>query len=287
MFTPSGMLNVADGLIAIDVNRFVGPGVPPSPRRLIYRQRFVYSSWQGAGTVTSRVFADGLHIRSLLGAPGAFTFGTEHRFGGVASTPAPEPYLGPNLIVLTAIVATPTAPGATDLAADGVATATVTATTTVAGRTVSWTVLSGGVSFTAGNPSIPPAPATLPAGLRSGTARVRAADTRFPNRRGEGNVTVAPVVLRPMVATPSTVPAGTNTATVSVAAQPGGRVVNWTVDAAAAAAGVRVTPPTTGPTAPAMIVTVTRPSGFAGRVTVTATDSVLPARTTNVRIRFN
>ena len=156
--------------------------------------------------MTSRVFADGLHIRSLLGAPGAFTFGTEHRFGGVASTPAPEPYLGPNLIVLTAIVATPTAPGATDLAADGVATATVTATTTVAGRTVSWTVLSGGVSFTAGNPSIPPAPATLPAGLRSGTARVRAADTRFPNRRGEGNVTVAPVVLRPMVAPPRPCP---------------------------------------------------------------------------------
>jgi hypothetical protein len=287
LFTPSGIRNVADGRPAIDVNRFVGPGVPQLPRTLIYRQRFVYSSWQGAGTVISNVLADGQHIRSLIGAPGAFGFSTHHRFGGVASTPPAEPYLGPPLIVLTAIVATPTALGATALAADGVATATVTASTTVAGRTVTWTVLSGGVTFTAGNPSIPPAPATLRAGLAAGTARIRAADTIYGNRRADGNVTIAPVALRNMRAAQATVPPGTTTTTVSVDALPGGRVVDWTVDATAAAAGVTVTPPRTGPAAPGVTVTVTRPAAFTGRVTVTATDSVLTRRSSKVRIRFN
>jgi hypothetical protein len=36
-----------------------------------------------------------------------------------------------------------------------------------------------------------------------------------------------------------------------------------------------------------MNVTVTRPGGFTGTVTVTATDSVLAARTNRVRVRFN
>ncbi|MDQ4053456.1 MAG: hypothetical protein M3237_12265 [Actinomycetota bacterium] len=287
LITTFNDFNVADGRPAIDVNRFVGPGVPQLPRRLIYRQRFVYSSWQGAGTVTSDVLADGQHIRSLVGTPGAFGFSSHHRFGGVASTPPAEPYLGPPLIVLTAIVATPTALGATALAADGVATATVTATTTVAGRTVTWTVLSGGVTFTAGNPSIPPAAATLRAGLAAGRARIRAADTIYGNRRADGNVTVAPVALRNMRAAQPTVPPGTTTTTVSVDALPGGRVVDWTVDAAAAAAGVTVTPPRTGPAAPGVTVTVTRPAAFTGRVTVTATDSVLTRRNAKVRIRFN
>ena len=35
-----------------------------------------------------------------------------------------------------------------------------------------------------------------------------------------------------------------------------------------------------------MTVTVTRPAGFTGRVTVTAADSVIANRTSTVRIRF-
>ena len=35
-----------------------------------------------------------------------------------------------------------------------------------------------------------------------------------------------------------------------------------------------------------MTVTVTRPAGFTGRVTVTAADAVIASRTSTVRIRF-
>jgi len=57
------------------------------------------------------------------------------------------------------------------------------------------------------------------------------------------------------------------------------------VDAAAAAAGVVVSAVRPGPGA-ALNVTVTRPAAFRGVVTVTATDTVVAARTANVRIRF-
>jgi hypothetical protein len=156
----------------------------------------------------------------------------------------------------------------------------------VPGRTINWTVLSGDITITAGNPAVLPAPATLTAGVRTGTFRVRAADSIFPNRRVDGTVRVEAVALRNMRAAPVHVAAGVLTTTVNVNAQPGGRTVNWSVDAAAAAAGVTVAPPATGPAAPPMTVTVTRPAGFTGRVTVTATDSVLGARTATVSIRF-
>jgi hypothetical protein len=286
LITPAGVLNAADGLPAIDVNRFVGPGVPHLPRRLIYRQRFQYASWQGAGTVVSRTIADGKHIRSLIGSPpAAFQFRTEHRFGHVTAPVHNEPYVGNPLIILSNIAATPNGAGVTDLAADGNATANLSVNSTVAGRTVNWTVLSGDVSIIAGNPAVLPATATLRAGLHTGNFRLRASDSIFPNRHADGRVRVVAVRLRNMRATPSRVPAGTLTTNVTINAGPGGRRLNWAVDAAAAAGGVVVAPVVTGP-GNAMNVTVTRPAGFTGRVTVTATDTVLHARRQNVRIRF-
>lgn len=282
VITPAGALTPA-GAAAIDVNRFIGPGVPHLPRRLTVRQAFVYFSWAGGGGVFSRVFDRGIQRRSLLG-PGANGFMTEHIFPG-ARTSFPEAYVGNPLIVLSNIVATPTAAGATGLAADGAATANLAVTSSVPGRTVSWSILNGDISITAGNPAVLPATATLQAGVRTGNFRVRAVDSIFPNRRVDGRVRVVPVRLRNLRAAPSRVPAGILTANVTVDAEPGGRTLSWSVDATAAAAGVTVAPAVTGPGL-AMNVTVTRPAGFTGRVTVTATDAVLAARTERVRIQF-
>jgi hypothetical protein len=284
LITPSGIANATDGLPAIDVNRFVGPGVRQLPRALTYRQRFQYASWAGAGATVSRTFADGKHIRSLIGRPGAFQFRTQHRFGGV-STITNEPYVGNPLIVLSGITATPTAAGATALADDGVATANLTVASTVAGRTVNWGAIGGGFTFTGGNPAVLPAAATNQAGTRAGNFKARASDSVFGNRRAVGRVRVAAVALRGIAAAPATVPAGTLASTVNVNAQPGGRSLNWTVDAKAAAAGVTVAPVATGPGL-AMTVTVTRPAAFKGRVTVTAKDSVLAGRKASVAITF-
>jgi hypothetical protein len=285
LITPAGWQNAADGRPAIDINRFAGPGVPHLPRRLIFRQRMQYSSWQGAGAVVSRTIADGQHIRSLIGSPAAPQFRTEHHFGGVHAPSAPEPYVGNRLIVLSNVQAAPTAVGATGLAADGAATANLSVNPSVPGRTVNWSILSGDIAITAGNPAALPATATLRAGVRTGNFRVRAADLIFPNRRVDGQVRVVPVRLRNLRAAPSRVPVGTLASNVTVTAEPGGRTLNWVADAAATAAGVTVAPAVTGPGL-AMNVTVTRPPGFTGRVTVTATDSVLAARTGTVRIQF-
>ncbi|MDT7604489.1 MAG: hypothetical protein QOF61_2486, partial [Acidobacteriota bacterium] len=281
-------VNSLDGRRAFDVNRFIGLGAPGLPRRLVYSQRFRYSAWHGAGTVTSAPFADGQHVKLLRGTPpSSFDFKIEHHFVGVTpSTPPPEPYAGPPLIVLSNIVLTPDAPGATALAADGVATGQLGVALSVAGRTVLWSVLSGDIAITGGNPATPPATATLKAGLRTGNFDVRVADNIYGNRQVDGKVGVVAVALRNMRATPNPVPSGTNSASVSLDANPGGRTVNWSVDPAAAAAGVTVTPATTGPGAPAMSATVTRPAGFTGSVVVTAVDSVLAAQTSRVRIIF-
>jgi Domain of unknown function (DUF4157) len=285
LVTPSGMLNVADALPAIDVNRFIGPGVPGLPRRWTFRQRMQYASWQGAGGVVSKTIADGKHIRSLIGKPpAAFQFKTEHVFGAAKAPARVEPYLGNPLIILSAVRATPTAAGATALAADGAATANLGVASSVAGRTVNWTVRTGDSTITGGNPAALPATATLQAGVKAGTFALRVADSVFPNRRADGTVRVAAVKLRGIRATPGTVPVGVNTAAVSVTADPGARTLNWTVDGAAAAAGVTVTA-TSGPGL-AMNVVVTRPAGFKGKVKVKAADSVLATRTTSVTIKF-
>jgi hypothetical protein len=283
LITPSGINNAADGRPAIDVNRFVGPGVPHLPRVLNYRQRFQYASWAGGGGTVSNTIADGNHIRSLIGSPGAFRFKTEHRFGGAAAPPRIEPYVGNPLIVLSGVRATPTA-GAGGLAADNAATANLAVNSTVPGRSVNWSVLSGDVVVSAGNPAALPATATLRAGVRSGTFRLRAADTIFPNRQADGVVTVRAVRLS-LRAGVARVPKGVLVANVTATAGPGPRTVNWTVDAAAAAAGVTVNPPASGPGV-ALPVTVNRPAGFTGQVTVTATDGALPARNATIRLRF-
>jgi hypothetical protein len=254
---------------------------------MIYRQRFQYSSWQGAGTVISKTFADGRHVRSLIGAPGNFQFRTEHIFGSVAAGQRNEPYVGPPLIEFSAMTAALNSPGATSLAADGASTAEIGITTTVPGRPVNWSVITGDMTFISGNPSTPPGTARLQAGSRSGNFTIRAADSIYPNRRLDSSIPVSKVALNNMRAADPVVPAGTPSTTVSLDAQPGGRTVNWSVDSAAAAAGVTVTPASTGPGAPGMTVTVTRPAGFTGRVTVTAADGVVTNRSSRVRIRFD
>jgi hypothetical protein len=285
LITPAALPNVADGRPAIDINRFAGPRVPHLPRRWILRQRFQYASWQGAGAVVSNTIADGRHIRSLVGTPAVPRFQTEHRFGAVAAPSPTEAYVGNPLIVLSNVAAAPAAVGATGLAADGTARANLTVNSTVGGRTVTWSVLTGDSAVVAPPAVVLPAAATLRAGIRTGTFRLRVADTIFPNRRAQGTVRVVPVQLRNLRAAPASVPPGVFTSNITINARPGGRTLNWRVDPAATAAGVTIAPAVTGPGL-AMNTTVTRPAGFTGRVTVTATDSVLAARTARVQIRF-
>lgn len=62
---------------------------------------------------------------------------------------------------------------------------------------------------------------------------------------------------------------------VSVLAEPGGRTLAWSLDAAAVAAGVTLTPISTGSGARLNLVRITRPAGFVGTVVASAVDSVL------------
>ena len=155
LVTPFNQLHTGDGRIAIDVNRFVGPGVPQLPRALIFRQQMVWVAWR-AGNVVSTAIADGQHLRTLVRSGPGFGFTTHHTFAGVASRPPAEAYAGPPLITLTGLVVTPTALGATALAADGTSTGNAVVTTTVAGLPVAWTAPGGGISIPTGNPSVPP-----------------------------------------------------------------------------------------------------------------------------------
>src|SRR6185312_14295806 len=96
-----------------------------------------------------------------------------------------------------------------------------------------------------------------------GTARIKVADSVFPNRQATGSIQVVPVTLGGISA-PRSVRAGNNTATVSLTATPAGRVVDFTATAGA----------TVGPVAVAgnvHRVVLTRTPGFTGEVTVTAT----------------
>ena len=282
LVTPAQIAHAVDGRPAIDVNRFLGPLMPGLPRTLIFRQRMVWAAWR-AGNVVSIPIADGQHLRTLVRRGTGFGFTTHHTFAGVApSRPPVEPYAGPPLIVLTRVVVTPTAPGATALAADGAATGYAVLTTTVPGRPVGWSVLSGDITVPAGNPSVPPGAAKVQAGAGVGRFGLRAADTIHGNRQVDGAVNVMAVLLTRMT---SSFAFGA-TSTVRVTAVPGGRVVNWGLDAAAVAAGVTVTPATTGPGPARSAVTVTRPAGFRGTVVVTATDSVVAAATASVTVRF-
>lgn len=271
-------------IAAVDVNNFVGPGVPQLPRLLLFRQQFFWMSWNGT---FSSAFDTGLHRRTLMASGGGFIFRTEQIFPGGSAPVQNDPYAAVHpLIVLSAVTSTPNTPGATALAADGVSTANLTVTTTVPGRAVNWSVLFGGgsLAITTGAAANPVAsPAVVTATTTPGLARVRAADTAFANRRDEANINVAAVVVRNLVA-PRTVASGTSTATVSVTADPGGRNLDFTVDAAATAAGVVVSAPTIAGNV--QTVTVTAPAGFTGTVTLTAADHVLAGKNTRGRIRF-
>lgn len=300
-----------DDTCVINVNRFVGPGVAAGlPRLWILRQGIHYLGWTGA--LWSNEIDHGIHRRSLVRTgPNSFGFRSEQIFPGAKAPMFPNPYSGPPLVVLSAITlnsaAAPSVPLATGgLAADGVAVAGVTvnvagtstaaAGATVVGRAVNWSVVNGPIAIAAPAAGVGAAvggantaAGTIQAGLVSGTFSVRAADTVFPNRRVDGRIRVVPVRLRGITAPVRTVPAGTLVAAVNVTADPGGRNVNWTVDPAAVAAGVTVAPvAVAGPAAaaPARSANVTRPGGFTGRVTVTATDTVRPAARASTVITF-
>jgi len=294
--SPAGDANL------INVNRYVGPGAPAGlPRMTELRQGLRFLGWR-VGMNWSNEFDHGVH-RHVLVALGA-NFRTEHVLTGARSTspPPPDPYVGPPLIMLSNVAARPAAPPAGALAADGHATANVTANIgptaplSVLPRRLQWSALTGPLVFTVppGGAAAPvaasPATATVRAGLVPGTFRLRANDSVFPWRRAEGDITLVAVNLRQIAAPVRTVPPTVLTARINVTADPGGRDIEWNVDPLASAAGVRATanpvPAAAAPTA-ARSGTVTRPAGFVGRVTVTAHDRVLPARTASIVIDFH
>jgi hypothetical protein len=275
---------------AIDLNRFVGPGAPGLPRSLTTGQEFVYFSWVGAGTIFSTKFDRG-HQRRVLVGPGAAGFVIDQAFPR-ARLQQPEAYAGNPLINLAGFAVGGFTPaGATALAADGMATANLMVNpqdptgAAIPGRLIVWSLLSGPITISAGAAPQPPAATLVQAGLTPGTARVKGTDSIHPNRQVTGNVPVVAVRLRGIAAAPARVPAGVLTSVVTVNANPGGRTVQWVVDGPAMSAGVTVAPNPPMP-APAAGATVTRPAGFTGRVTVTATDSVIPAARATVIVQF-
>ena len=269
----------------INVNKFVGPGVAKKlPARWFLRQGFHWHSWAGAW---STEFDNGTHQRSLIqsGAK-AFKFQTDHVFPAAKSGTWLDAYVGPPLIVFSGITATPLAPAAAGWAADGVATANLNVVSSVPGRKVVWSATGGGFAVP-GAPAAVGTPAVGTAGAAAGSFGVKVADTVFPNRQLVGKVTIQSVNVSGMTAPVAKVPAGTNTAVINLSAAPGGRTVNFTVDAASAAKGVTVLGVVPGAAnAPARGAKVTSPAGFKGKVTVTAADSVLPAKKASVTITF-
>ena len=272
----------------IDVNLYEGPGVKAKlPQLMIFKQTFHWMAWSGAAW--SKAISTGKHRRSLIKVGKSYKFRTEQDFPGAAAPPFNDKYAGPPLIELSKVTAAPLAPPAppaTAIAADGKATGKVTVATTVPGRNVNWTVVSGGsVAFTAGFAAAPVAgAATVTATLAPGTTKVKVADTVHPNRFAEGTVKTVAVNLSAMTA-PGKVKSPTLDAAVSVRAAPGGRTVNFTIDPVALAAGVTVAPAVPG--AGDLVSTkVIRPAAFKGKVTITATDSVLAAKTATKTVNF-
>lgn len=273
----------------INVNRSVGPGVAAAaalPQIWELRQGFHWSSWTGAW---STEFDNGIHRRSLILVGPDFFFRTEHIFPGASAAAFDEPYKGPRLIDLSNVRVTPFRPAATGLADDNVATANMRVTSSVPGRRVNWSVLGGATLALVGPAAAGAVPATATARLRSGLAAgvftIRAADSVFPNRRVDGNVIVVSVAFTRVSPAAQTLAA--RSVTLNLLAAPGGRTVNWTVDAAAAAAGVRIAGSSpSGVAAPLRRAVLTRWAAFAGAVTVTATDSVLAARMTTFTVTF-
>lgn len=272
----------------INVNRSVGPGVAAAavlPQIWELRQGFHWSSWTGAW---STEFDNGVHRRSLIQVGADFFFRTEHVFPAASSPVFDEAYKGPRLIDFTNIRVTPLTPAAAGLADDNVATARIRVDSTVPTRRVTWTVLGGApLTFTvpAAAANIPvTTPARLRSGLVAGVHNVRVTDSVFPNRRADAAVTVVPVALTRVSPAAQTV--AVRSLALTLQAAPGGRVVRWSVDAAAFAAGVRVAGSAAAAATPVRTATLRRPPAFVGAVTVTAADSVLAARTATFTVTF-
>ena len=294
LFTPAApgggtpVAGVVPGQDPLDANNYIGPGVAAKlPRVWIIRQGFHHQSWMGA---QSDEFDHGIHRRSLILVGGAPVFKTEHIFPSASAAPPPNPYAGPPLINLSAVAVAPN--GAAALAADGIATAQVTVVTNVPGRNVNWLVVNGPIAFTVpklGAAVGVAAPATVLAGMVPGKFPIKVQDTIFPNRQAKGFVTVVPVTIKNIAAAPSPVPAGTLASVVSVNANPGGRTLAPTVDPVAAAAGVtavNVPVAAAAAAAAARQITVTRPAGFTGFVTVTARDSLRRGVSQSIKVKF-
>ena len=91
----------------------------------------------------------------------------------------------------------------------------------------------------------------------------------FPNRQFTGIVPLKSVTVSALAGGGATVPVGTLATTFTFNAAPGGRTITPTLDAAATAAGVTAAIGTpAGAPAAARNVTVTRPAGFVGNVTI-------------------
>ncbi|MGR0221057.1 eCIS core domain-containing protein [Agromyces sp. ZXT2-6] len=274
------------GTASVDVNRFVGKNPPGGRLPAVWTLRQGFHAWAWSGAASPVEFDNGVHIRSLIQQGPNFRFRTQHRFPGASVTAPLDPYAAVNpLITLTAITGAANVPAAAGgIAADGVATGTATVTASVAGRPVVWSVVSGPLAIAAGA-VVPPAGAAITAGLVAGRFPVKVVDQALPNREGLGRIRIVVVRLRGLTAAPSPVPAGVLSTALALNADPGGRTVNWTVDAAAAAAGVTVVGvPAAAPVA--TTATLTRPAAFTGTVTVTAVDSVLATKRATLRVRF-
>jgi hypothetical protein len=276
--------NVFTGRASIDVNQFVGPGAPGLPAISDNRQGMHFLGWTG-NPPWSNEFANGIQRVMLLAQGNGFIVRTDQRFGGVSAPPRIEPYAAPSppLIRFTNIVATPNAPAARGLAADGVAQAGIAFVSTTPARPVNLTLLNGSMAFTTVIAGAPAAgPHTVQAGLVPMTARIRIADATFANRRAEQNIGIVPVNVR-FVGGILDVPAGTPAAALNLSAAPGGRTLVPTVTTPGFVA-VQVAPAV--PANAARQVTVTRPGPGPATVSVTIADSVLAAKSVTVRIRF-
>jgi hypothetical protein len=280
---------VAAGQDPLDINNYVGEGAPGKlPRVWVLRQGFSHRSWSGQD---SNEFDVGVHRRSLVKAGAAVSFRTEHTFPG-ATTANNDPYAGPPLITFTAPAVTPKAPAAIDIAADGLATGQAVTVTPVAGRNVNW-LADGPIAFTTpalGVAAPAGAAAIIQSGLKAGKFPITVHDSIFPNRKAKGFVKLVAVKLKNISAAPSPVPVGTLNTTISLDAHPGGRALQApTVNPTAAAAGVTaVNVAVAGPAAAALKrqVTVTRPAGFTGFVTISMRDNVRPGATASIKVKF-
>lgn len=273
--------------LLVDVNKFVGPGVPkPLPAVTKFRQGFHWLSWTGIPNYSSEI-DNGFHRRSLVKTGPNFQFVTEQVFPAGAAPVKKDAYAGNPLIKFTALTITPKVPAATALAADGVATADVTMVSSVPGRLLNWFMVSGSIAFTGAAAALPLAtPVNVLGGTVAGPSTVRGEDTVFPNRQFTGTVPLVAVSMSALAGGLKKVPAGTLTNTFTFNAQPGGRTVAVTLDAAATAAGVTAVVAVPAVAAAARTVTVTRPAGFTGTVTVTVNDTVLAAKTAKRTFRF-